>query len=1300
MDRASPFGVRRYVAACAHRDPAQRDGCSKARTCPRTPKLTTGRTLCAMVLVYLVLVVLQPCLAATYTEANTVILIEAENFATNVSPRSGHTWGLSNAVPGFSGTGYMEAAPNNGTNITSNWLTTSPELDYSVQLTNGGTYYVWVRAYAVSNTDDSIHAGMDNSTNSADTITLVSSQYGAWSWTTNRTSGPRPTVAGAPGPHNFQLWMREDGIRVDRIALTTNANLQPYIGNCWHIPNNPETNVAIPSMRIPVEGIYSNTVVTIVNGNQYQGTGNTGDQASLNSFIYYKRSTDSTWSSLPMYFLGLGGNNKYFSNSIPANVFKAGDVVQYYLKIGYTDRLFTYLYGNDFLSLTSENESDARNLPFSYSVQWPLTPATGADYLTVTNQSASGLLQGRIYTDSGHITLVGPDLTGNPLANSVAFAPPSVRTGGTFQNIGKVLSWTTLTNGLELVQQLSTTSVVSHLTFQADGVMRYEVINWGYLPIDSTSISAASDATEHFYGFGEKFNSFDQAGNLVHMLTFDQPGAKGDSSYKVVPWFISTKGYGFHLDSSAEGWFDMRSGYADRYVVTNLFSTLKFNVVYGPQLTNVLSRYTGYTGRPALPPPWAFGPWLSSDVWQTGGQVRYAVSKYRQLGIPGSVFVFDSPWETAYNDFNWNMAQFGVGGTYEGNNYTGFGSLSEMMTFFRTNGFKVVCWMTPFIDTSSVNPEGVPGMNLGQAANYATAQASNYFVLSSPGGPPLVVPWWKGNGSPVDFTNPNARNWVAGQLSNLVWQSGGVIGGFKTDDGESGGSSGNTYIPATAVYSDGRTGVEMRNGYSLEYHRAIWNVLGTNGIMWERSGFTGTQAYPGCWSGDNEPNFGIGGLQGVPIAGQSAAMCGFAIWGSDICGYLDSNWSSTPTNLFERWTQFGALCPIMQMHRQVGMGWQYPWSFGPEGISNYQFYASLHTALFPYLYSYAQQASATGIPIIRPEVLMNQADTATYGINQTYLLGNELLISVIITNNATSRTVYLPQGNWYDYFSNTRYAGGQNINWVNANQTQTPLFVREGAVIPMISTNVQTLCDAAYVVNPSLPTMDTSLQFLVYPPTNGVSGFTVYDGTTLQCQVTGTVTQLPLFSLPRAVLMKVLAAQPFSVERDGVTLPRFTNSAAFSQAALGWQYAAPFLSIKFPHSGGTTMIAFGPDSVGDGISDSWRLFYFGSAASTNALSCAQCDPDGDGMTNLQEFLAGTNPNDPNSALRIIHLDGGARMIVWNSAPGKNYQVLATSDLLSGFVPVSGVVPSAGATTSFTGSGPASANKFYRVQLVP
>jgi alpha-D-xyloside xylohydrolase len=811
--------------------------------------------------------------------------------------------------------------------------------------------------------------------------------------------------------------------------------------------------------------------------------------------------------------------------------------------------------------------------PFPNDVQWPLQP-TGA-FLSFDQ----GLLQARIYNDTGHLELAGPDLAGKNAANVVRFAPPAIQTGSGSLMLGRVISSKQLGIGLELTQALGPSQVTARLTFIHDGVLRYEVVDWGAASPMATAIAAPSDGQEHFYGFGEKFNGLDQAGKSVRTLSFDDPGIKGDHSYKVAPWFVSTRGYGFHLDSSAESVFDMRAGAPDRYVITNLFASLRFNIVYGPKLTDVLTRYTGLSGRPFLPPAWAFGPWISSDIWRSGGEVRYAATQFRARGIPASGFVFDSPWETAYNDFRFNMVQFGKDATIDGVHYPGFASLTEMMNFLRSNGLKAICWMAPFVNVSSGN-ENVPGQNLGKASTYEDGASKGFFVRASPNGPPLVAPWWKGRGSPVDFTNPAARKWLTDQLqallsqSNVVTRSGAVehaIGGFKTDDGETGNGV-NTYIPTGARYADGRTGVEMRNGYCLEYHKSISSVLGQNGVLFARSGFAGSQAFPGCWAGDNEPNFGDNGLPGVIVAGQSAAMSGYAIWGHDIGGYQDINPSQSPANLFVRWTQFGCFSPIMQMHRQATKELQYPWRYGAEALQNYQFFARLHTRLFPYIYSYAKQASDTGLPIIRPLVLLNQTDANTFSLQHTYLFGNEFLVAPMITPNSNARQVYLPAGNWFDFWTNQQHAGGKNIDWTNNQQVQMPLFVREGAIVPMLLSEADTLCDANYVNNPNLRTPDGGMQFLIYP--GQTSHFAVYDGTDIQCDAAGA--KVTLSSAARAVLLQLFTKEPATVTRDGAPVPKFATAEQLDAVATGWRAdsQAGFIFIKFQHAGGVTRVLF------------------------------------------------------------------------------------------------------------------------------
>lgn len=814
---------------------------------------------------------------------------------------------------------------------------------------------------------------------------------------------------------------------------------------------------------------------------------------------------------------------------------------------------------------------------FPDGVQWVLRPSG-----PVLSFDA-GPLQARISQTTGHIELVGPDLAGTPSANVIQLAPPAVLTPDGPLVFGRVISSTRITNGLAIQQAVGTAQIAAQLTFAHEGVLRYAVVDWGALVPLQTAIAGPSSPQEHFFGFGERFNELDQSGKRVEILTFDDPGIKNDHSYKVAPWFISTRGYGFHLDSSAESSFDMRAGAADRFVVTNRFSTLRVNLVYGPALTDVLTRYTGYTGRPPLPPPWAFGPWISSDIWRTGGEVRYAVTQFRDRGIPASAFVFDSPWETAYNDFQFNMTQFGKEDTIDGVHYPGFRSIADMMQFLQGNGLKVICWMTPFVNIQSKADQSggknVPGQNLGQSANYAEGANNGFFVREAPNRPPLVVPWWKGSGSPIDFTNAAARQWLQGQLqkllaeSNVLTASGAMepaIGGFKTDDGESGNGP-NTYIPRTASYADGRTGTELRNGYCLEYHKTVWNVLGTSGLLFARSGFAGSQAFPGCWAGDNEPNFGANGLPSVIVAGQSAAMSGYSIWGHDVGGYQDTNFSQSPPNLFMRWAQFGCFSPIMQMHRQVNREMQYPWRFSDQALANYQFYTWLHVRLFPYIYTYAKLASTTGLPIIRPLVLLDQTDPNTFTIKHTYCFGNEFLVAPMLAPNATTRNIYLPSGNWLDFWTNAQHRGGQTVTWTNTNQAQIPLFVRQGAIVPMLLSDVRTLCDANYVNDPQVSTMDKGLLIQLYP--GGTSDFTVFDGTQISCQGAAPAGTITVLSTPRSVALRILADEPKAVHRDGTVVPR---QAAPAPGTAGWHYDADagFIEIRFTHSGATSIIEY------------------------------------------------------------------------------------------------------------------------------
>ena len=888
----------------------------------------------------------------------------------------------------------------------------------------------------------------------------------------------------------------------------------------------------------------------------------------------------------------------------------------------------------------------------------------------LTLDSQTGAFQAQIFPDTGRIALAGPGLTGTAHAAVVTAEPIEVRLANKTVPLGRVIGPARTTAGsLEVDHDLGGAKATARVTFPADGVMRYEVISWGGPTPKSASIAVKSDPSEHFFGFGERFNTLDQVGRFLEIQTNDHPGAKYDThdrtkadfAYKVVPWFLSSRGYGFHLDSSVESRFDMRKSHADRYVVEQPFiparpGGLALHLVGGPKLTDALRRYTGLAGRPPLPPPWAFGPWISSDAWRNGGEVRYAVQKFLERKIPVSAIVFDSPWEFAYNDFTFNIkdgpapdptTQFGAPGTFENQpenasfTFKGFKSLAEMMSFFQASGLKVICWMTPFTndesnhdETAGEKDEVIPGQKK-RAANFDTGTAAGVFVryefdgTVKNGSPVPGVHWWKGHGHHIDFTNPAAVVWLKDQLVKLITDTHvttkagaqeAAVCGFKTDDGEAvtaPGANNNpngVYLSNEAKYADpGVTAQEMRNRYCVEYQKAVSTILRgavgrENGLIFSRGGFHGSQAFPGCWAGDNQPNYKPdNGLPSVIVAGLTAALSGFSIWGHDIGGYQqDFEQAPTDIDLFIRWAQFGCFTPIMQMHRQLAVAvpppkqpshphGQYPWGYvsdteradplkkdkeftDNEALRNYRFYAEFHTRLFPYIYTFAKESSTTGMPILRPLVLLHQDDPTTFGINHVYYFGSELLVAPVVEPNKTARVVYLPKGRWIDFWTNERIdrsAAGGNHAWFNADRTKLPLFARAGAIIPMLAELPQTLCDANYVNNDAIRTPTDGLLVRIYPA--DASRFLVHDGTEITCRTSAGAVEVAITAPhPRPVQLTVLAARPAGVRKDGTALTERADPNAFASEPAAWRHdpTTGFLEVKFPITGGSTTITF------------------------------------------------------------------------------------------------------------------------------
>lgn len=520
-----------------------------------------------------------------------------------------------------------------------------------------------------------------------------------------------------------------------------------------------------------------------------------------------------------------------------------------------------------------------------------------------------------------------------------------------------------------------------HLRQLAPGVVEitsltYSVGEWEF---------SVGDSDSSFYGTGERVDTLNRAHTIVHNTSTDTPGAKGSSSYKPVPFFMSTRGYGLWLDTTAEATFDFNVSRPTDVLVSVPSERLRIVLFTDPRFPKMLEAFTRLTQRAILPPFWAFAPWMGRDVHQSDAEVREDVERTRALGLPASVILIDSPWATAYNSYVLTPKQFE--------------DISGMVKSIHDAGFKLVLWHTPWINSASDTP-GEPGFAdkiERHSPNYDEAAAHGYFV-KRPDGTPYVGRWWKGEGSLIDFTNPAAKLWWQDQLRQVIHLNG-VEGadGFKDDDGE--GS-----YEGDVVFADKTPRELMRNGYSVLYNNAVEEVLQKdlkgNGVVLARSVSTGAIGLGFLWGGDNTANFGVeNGLPTVVMAGLNAGMSGMPLWTADLGGYLNSPTANDPMRL-ARWTEFAAFSPTMELLTSRNLQ---PWMWdahtegsgadtstihgGTKLLDLYRRYAVLHMTLFPYRYAAAQAVAATGMPLLRSLHLLYQGDARAREARGEYLLG-------------------------------------------------------------------------------------------------------------------------------------------------------------------------------------------------------------------------------------------------------------------------------------------------------------------------
>ena len=338
----------------------------------------------------------------------------------------------------------------------------------------------------------------------------------------------------------------------------------------------------------------------------------------------------------------------------------------------------------------------------------------------------------------------------------------------------------------------------------------------------------------------------------------------------------------------------------------------------------------------------------------------------------------------------------------------------------------------------------------------------------------------------IDFTNPAAKKWWQGQVGKAIAMG---ADGFKDDDAEG------NFI-GDVKFSSGEDQRLLRNRYAVDYNRAVAEALterkGKDWVLFQRSGTSGSHGLPLFWSGDNDANFSTeNGLPTVVTAGLNAGMSGISLWMSDLGGYNKRSRYDGDDVLFARWTQYSALSPGMEVMSQMNLG---PWDYGDEALRIFRQYSVLHMSLFPYRYAAAQESARNGLPMMRALVLMHQDDPEAREAETEYYFGPDLLVAPVLSP-VTERAVYLPEGNWIDYWSGARLTGRRTLA-AAAPLDRIPLYVREGAILPKIPDDVMTLVPQTEYKDQAVKSLDDRRVYEIYPGAS-LRSITDFEGRTV-----------------------------------------------------------------------------------------------------------------------------------------------------------------------------------------------------------
>ncbi|WMN06314.1 glycoside hydrolase family 31 protein [Marivirga arenosa] len=533
-----------------------------------------------------------------------------------------------------------------------------------------------------------------------------------------------------------------------------------------------------------------------------------------------------------------------------------------------------------------------------------------------------------------------------------------------------------------------------------------------------------SAKNKKYYGLGDKTGRLNLNGTRRELWGTDCYGYGNDTDpvYKNIPFFMGLtdgQGYGIFLDNSFRTFFDFGHEREEALSFWAQGGEMRYYFIYGPQLEHVVQQYTTLTGKSPLPPKWALGYHQSKWSYYPESNVRELAKTFREKRIPCDVIHLDIDYMDGYRCFTWNNERFP--------------QPKKMIEDLKNDGFKTIVIIDPGIKIDPLYTVYQQGVH------------HNYFCQRMDGAR-LKGSVWPGPCHFPDFTNPAARKWWSGLFGGLS-QDG--VAGVWNDMNEPAVFEEGTFPRDVRHDYDGHPCSHRKghNVYGMQMARATYEGLdqfaGNNrSFTITRSAYAGVQRYSSVWTGDNLASWEHLRIANIQCQRLSASGVSFA--GSDVGGFI----GSPDGELYTRWIQMATFHPFFRTHSSGDHGDKEPWQFEEKYLNIVRRFIEFRYELMPYIYTTFWRYTEYATPMLKSISMAYQHDTETLDREEEFLLGNHLLICPVSEPKVKDRIVYIPEGNWYNYWTDELVYGKKEVK-VLTPLDQIPLFVKEGAVIPM-----------------------------------------------------------------------------------------------------------------------------------------------------------------------------------------------------------------------------------------------------------